>query len=91
MFIRYAYGCYFCLLLGLIFRARTKMNGPVPRMGAQKSALHLFLFRLKTLSLSCKLLRPRCVGRAVCIIINNSLNVPYNGRTIYTQTLSEKT
>ena len=68
-----------------------KMYGPVPRMGAQKSALHLFLFRLKTLSLSCKLLRPRCGGRAVCIIINNSLNVPYNGRTIYTQTLSEKT
>ncbi len=59
-----------------------KMNGPVPRMGAQKSALYLFLFRLKTLSLPCKLLRPRCVGRAVCIIINNSLNVPYNGRTI---------
>lgn len=58
MFIRNAYECYFCLLLGLIFRARTKMNGPVPRMGAQKNALHLFLFRLKTLSLSCKLLRP---------------------------------
>ena len=68
-----------------------KMNGPVPRMGTQKSALYLFLFRLKTLSLSCKLLRPRCGARAVCIIINNSLNVPYNGRTINTQTLSEKT
>lgn len=68
-----------------------KMCGPVPRMGAQKSALYLLLFRLKTLSLSCKLLRPRCGARAVCIIINNSLNVPYNGRTIYTQTLSEKT
>ena len=68
-----------------------KMNGPVPRMGTQKSALYLFLFRLKTLSLSCKLLRPRCGARAVCIIINNSLNVLYNGRTIYTQTLSEKT
>ena len=68
-----------------------KMNGPVPRMGAQKSALYLFLFRLKTLSLPCKLLRPRCGARAVCIIINNSLNVLYNGRTIYTQTLSEKT
>lgn len=91
MLIRNAYECYFCLLLGLLVRARTKMNGPVPRMGAQKSTLYLFLFRLKTLSLSCKLLRPRCVGRAVCIIINNSLNVPYNGRTIYTQTLSEKT
>lgn len=68
-----------------------KKYGSVLRMGAQKSALYLFLFRLKTLSLPCKLLRPRCVGRAVCIIINNSLNVPYNGRTIYTQTLSEKT
>lgn len=68
-----------------------KKYGSVLRMGAQKSALYLFLFRLKTLSLPCKLLRPRCVGRAVCIIINNSLNVSYNGRTIYTQTLSEKT
>lgn len=91
MFIRNAYECYFCLLLGLLFRARTKNVWACPKDGAQKSALYLLLFRLKTLSLSCKLLRPRCVGRAVCIIINNSLNVPYNGRTIYTQTLSEKT
>lgn len=68
-----------------------KMYGPVPRMGAQKSALYLLLFRLKALSLPCKLLRPRYAARAVCIIINNSLNVAYNGRTIYTQTLSEKT
>ena len=36
-----------------------KMYGSVPRMGAQKSALYLFLFSLKALSLPCKLLRPR--------------------------------
>jgi len=36
MFIRNAYECYFCLLLGLLFRARTKMYGPVLRVGRKK-------------------------------------------------------
>ncbi len=42
MFIRNAYECYFCLLLGLLFRARTKKVWARPKGGGVKKCLVSF-------------------------------------------------
>lgn len=42
MFIRNAYECYFCLLLGLLFRARTKNVWACPKGEDVKKCLVSF-------------------------------------------------
>ena len=42
MFIRNAYECYFCLILGLLFRVRTKNVWDRPKDGGAKKCLVSF-------------------------------------------------